>query len=314
MMNHSALEQQPLVSVVTPSYNAMPFIKENIASVRDQDYPHIEHIVIDGGSEDGTREILQECPHLIWISEPDRGQSHALNKGFQRASGEIIGWLNADDTYRPGAILNAVLYFRSHPEADLIYTDVQVIDDNDQPVRLAKAEPFSLERLLVNNIVKQPTVFMRRRVIGHLGGLDERLHYVMDWELWLRAGLAGLMFHYLPNQTLANFRLCPGTKSFEQSPQFNAEWVMVLEQAAKTPGFARIPLATQQEALRKSRAGYHLANMIQAVRRGERRMMLHHLIWAARCDWRLIFNRGVWLYLGQGISGYNFDRLRKRRV
>src|SRR5512137_1476425 len=121
-------KEYPLVSVVTPSYNAMPYIKDTIESINNQDYPAIEHIIMDGNSTDGTQELLRQYPNLIWVSEPDRGQSHALNKAFKLVHGDIIGWLNADDTYQPGAIATAVKNLSENPEYDLVYSDLQIID------------------------------------------------------------------------------------------------------------------------------------------------------------------------------------------
>ena len=276
-----------------------------------QDYPRIEHIIMDGGSEDGTRELLKENPHLIWVSEPDRGQSHALNKGFQRAQGEIIGWLNADDTYQPGAVSTAAQFLLVHEDVDLVYSDLQIINEDSQPVGITRSQPFDLVTLLFENHIKQPTVFMRRHVLEKLGGLNESLHYVMDWEFWLRAGLAGFKIQYLPGQVLANFRLCPGTKSFEQTPSFQTEWYKILEQAFESPYFYEVSQATKRDALQKSRAKYHMANMIQAVERRERLTMFRHLFQAALQDWSLIFNRGTWMFVGKGILGLKINRLRK---
>ena len=115
-------DSQPLVSVVTPSFNQAAFIEETIQSVLKQDYPHIEHIVVDGGSTDGTVDILQRYPHLRWISEPDCGQSDALNKGFAMARGEILGWLNSDDTYNAGGVSTGLHCEVSHPVLALVYS------------------------------------------------------------------------------------------------------------------------------------------------------------------------------------------------
>ena len=302
----------PLVSIVTPSYNSFPYIQETVESVQMQDYPHIEHIVIDGGSTDGTVEFLQEQPDIIWVSEPDRGQSHALNKGFRRARGEIIGWLNADDTYQPGAVSTAVQFLLAHEEVDLVYSDLQIIDENSQPVGVTKAQPFDLNTFIFSNYINQPTVFMLRRVIEKLRGVDENLHYTMDRELWLRAGLVFNM-RYLQDQVLANFRLCRGTKSFEQTPGFPVEWLNVMERAFQTPSFSKVPQATKRRALQKTKAQYHVANMILAIEQRDRKIMFRHLIHATTHDPHLITNRGTWLFVGKGLLGLDIDRLRKYR-
>ncbi len=136
--------------------------------------------------------------------------------------------MNADDTYLPEAVKTAVDVFENNPAIDIVYSDLRVIDEEDKPVRLAKGEPFDLNSLLRKNMVKQPTVFMRRSVYETTGEIDESLHFVMDWEYWLRAGLRA-KFLYLADALLANFRLCPGTKSFDVPPEFHREWVNVLD-------------------------------------------------------------------------------------
>jgi glycosyltransferase involved in cell wall biosynthesis len=304
--------QFPLVSVITPSYNALPYIVENIESIRAQDYPAIEHVVCDGGSTDGTREILQKYHELVWVSEIDRGQSHALNKGFRRAKGEIIGWLNADDSYQAGTISRAVRYFHDHQDVDLIYGDLQIIDELSRPVTIIKSQPFDLNELFFINYIKQPTVFMRRRVIDQMEGLNEDLHYVMDWELWLRYGCS-FKFHYLPNHTMANFRLCPGTKSFDKGPEFSSEWCKVLQRVFQDPVFSIVKNSIKRKALKQAQSRYHIAKMIKAVEQQDRRIMLHHLAIAILLDRKLLFNRGIYLFASQGLLGHKVDRLRKYR-
>jgi len=309
--DRSENSRYPLVSVVTPSYNAMPFIRETIESVLMQDYPRVEHIVIDGGSSDGTRELLQQYPHLVWLSEPDRGQSHALNKGFRRAKGEVIGWLNADDTYKPGAIRRAVAHFQDHPEADAVYSDCQIVDEFGKLLRISKSQAFDLEKFLMNNFIKQPTVFMRKQVLESIGGVDEDLHFVMDRELWLRVGLLFDM-HYIQGQTFANFRLCKGTKSFEHSPQFHLEWMDVLEHASQYMLLDRIKSTVINAALRKTRGGYCLAKMRVAQQAHNRWEMIRYLFLAFFYDWSLIFNPGSLYLVTEAILGKRLaETLRK---
>lgn len=294
--NNPDTEYYPLVSIVTPSYNAMPYIRDNIESVHSQDYPNIEHIVIDGGSSNGTRDLLGTYPHLVWISEPDRGQSHALNKGFRRARGEIIGWLNADDTYRPGAVAHAVLYFQEHPEADIVYTDVQVINENDQPVRLAIGEPFLLETLLFKNIVKQPTVFMRRTVVDQSAGVREDLHYVMDHEFWLLACLS-FNLHYIPGTIFANFRFCKGTKSHDRSSAFHREWAKVLDTFQDHPDLDENAQMKVKLAKHRAWRQYYLSRMAQSSNNREYFEMISNFIKALSCERRSLFQGDVWFLL-----------------
>jgi hypothetical protein len=302
----------PRVSIVTPAFNAMPYLKENIESVLAQDYPNLEHIIMDGGSSDGSLELLRQYPHLTWRSEPDRGQSHALNKAFALASGEIIGWLNADDTYQPGAVDTAVAYLLAHPEADLVYSDLQIIDQQGQGIGYTRAQPFDLARQLLDNQVKQPTAFMRRAVLDHLQGVNEDYHYVMDRELWLRAGLRFRLV-YLPGRVLANFRLIPGTKTYEHTPSFRREWLQVLERALRQSAFQDLPASVMRHALRHNWALYHLACMNQAIASKNRSQSLAALFKAIAADPRLVANRGLWRILAQAILGIPFDKLRKFR-
>jgi glycosyltransferase involved in cell wall biosynthesis len=214
----------PFVSIITPAYNAMPYLKTTIESVLNQEYPNLEHIVFDGGSRDNSVEILKSYSHLIWVSEKDRGQSHALNKGFAIAKGEIIGWLNADDTYTPGAINKAVSFLLNHPEFDMVGTDVNIIDENDIITGKAIGGDTDAVELLKWNVIKQPSLFMRKTVLDKLKGVNEDFHYIMDQEFWVRAYMNGFTYKYLPGECYANFRLIKGTKTFDAGPAFNEEW------------------------------------------------------------------------------------------
>lgn len=301
----------PLVSIVTPSYNSFPYIQETVESVQMQDYPHIEHIVIDGGSTDGTVEFLQEEPDIIWVSEPDRGQSHALNKGFQQARGEIIGWLNADDTYQPGAISTAVYYLLENDDIDMVHSDLLVINNISQPLGIRRSQHFDLTTHLFENHIKQPTVFIRRQVLSRLGGVNENLHYVMDKELWLRIGLEGFNMHYLQDQTLANFRKYPGTKSYEQTPLFYTEWLTVLENVFCTPGFNIVSDTTQKMALKQNTSLIYFAKMGKAIDQKDRKMMLYFLFHSIFHNWRIMLNRGTWYFFSLGLLGLKRNRFRK---
>lgn len=228
----SNVNSYPLFSIITPSFNSMPFIKENIESVKSQCYPNIEHIIIDGGSKDGTIELLKKYPHLIWVSEKDNGQSEAINKGFKMSKGEIIGWLNSDDYYNTGAVSLAANYLIENKNIDLIYSDIEVVNEKNQFIRLIKGEPFSIEKFLKRNLIPQPSVFMKKRVIEELKGVNENLNYVMDRELWLRAALF-FNLKYIPDKILAKFRFCHGTKSYENAPEFHLEWINILKEFEK---------------------------------------------------------------------------------
>jgi len=178
-----------LVSIVTPSLNQARYLREAIESVRAQTHTPLEHIVVDGGSTDGTLEILGEYESIRWISETDRGQSHALNKGFALATGDILGWLNADDSYEPAAVEQAVAAIHDSGAA-LVYADVtRVNDDGINPRRIRSRSRFDVwTELNLGCGIYSPAVFFTREAFDTVGALDETLHLTMDYDLWLRIG------------------------------------------------------------------------------------------------------------------------------
>lgn len=304
--------EYPLVSVVTPSYNTAQYIESTLQSVATQDYPNIEHIVFDGGSKDGTIEILEKFPKVDWVSEPDKGQSDALNKGFKKAKGKYIGWLNSDDLYTEGAVKKAVDYLESHPDVAMIYTDLNIIDQKDNIYGFTKGMEFSLKSLLENNPVKQPTLLMRREVIDELEGVDVNLHFVMDRELWLRMEMKGFKIKYLPGWVNASFRLVEGTKTFEYTPKFRQEWYEVMLAAFKTePYFEKVDKAIMNNALAVNRSTYHLSLMNKAFIEGKRSEGLSHAVKAYKANGRMKRNAGFYKQFLMGFLGLNIDRTKK---
>lgn len=179
----------PLVTVVTPSFNQGRFIRNTIDSVLSQSYPNVEYLVMDGGSTDDTLDILRSYgDRITWISEKDRGQSHAINKGFERARGEIVAWLNSDDVYEPGAIETAVAHFTAHPEAALVYGHGSIIDEAGEKVKpFEPTRPYDLWQLAYYwDYIMQPTTFFRKDALMRVGLLREELNWCMDWDLWIR--------------------------------------------------------------------------------------------------------------------------------
>ncbi len=177
----------PVISIITPSYNQGQFIEETIVSVLNQDYPNIEHIVIDGSSTDHTLEILKKYEGKIkWISEKDEGQVDAVNKGFKVAQGEILGWLNSDDVYEPDCIEKVVEYFISNPDVLLVYGNgFQMNTDGSLKVPF-KSGPVTFKKLSKKNPLLQPSIFFRKEVLSKVGYLDIHYQYVMDYEFWVR--------------------------------------------------------------------------------------------------------------------------------
>lgn len=205
----------PLVTIITPSFNQGRFIQETIESVLQQDYRNMEHLVIDGGSTDNTLAILQRYaaadPRFRFISEPDRGQSHAINKGLAMARGEIIGWLNSDDTYQAQAISKAVQAFLAHPEWGMVHGHCHVVNETNQILSTFPTDRANAQKLYHTCCICQPAAFVRKHVMEQAGGVDENLHFCMDYELWMRIAKQHLI-GYIP-EFVANARLHSHSKS-----------------------------------------------------------------------------------------------------
>ena len=207
------MAELPRVTIVTPSYNQAQFLEQTILSVLGQEYPNLEYMIVDGASQDGSVEIIQRyASHLTWwVSEKDHGQSEAINKGFARATGDIIGWLNSDDLYQPGAIATAVETFQAHPEVGLVFGDVLAIDGENRVLNLMRCGDWGLDELMTFHTLNQPGVFMKRAVLEQAGYLDPDIHYLLDTQLWLRLAQFAPML-YVRN-TLAAGRFHPQAKN-----------------------------------------------------------------------------------------------------
>jgi glycosyltransferase involved in cell wall biosynthesis len=199
----------PRISIVTPSYNQGQFIEETIRSVLLQSYPNLEYIIIDGGSKDDSLNIISKYENWLayWEAESDRGQSHAINKGFARCNGNIIAWLNSDDIYLKGTLKKIVRVFQHHRDIHLVYGNALFVDENSVELRPYKGHQTSLLGKLEywkGWHIPQPTVFFKRDLYLQIGELDESLHYALDYEFFLRAAFQH-RFRYVPDK-LASYR------------------------------------------------------------------------------------------------------------
>ncbi len=215
------MSQLPTISVVTPTFNAAATIEETLASIQSQNYPALDHVVVDGGSTDGTVELLQreaEAGRLRFVSEPDNGLSDAFNKGVRMATGDVIAWLNADDTYEPGA-LNAVgAAIAAEPAAEWAVGRCRIMGGDGVESRKAVTayknfllKRFSLRLYLTNNFVSSPATFVRRDVLDEIGLLDERFKYSADYDLWLRLARRGKPVYV--DADVAKFRMADDSLS-----------------------------------------------------------------------------------------------------
>ncbi len=224
----------PKISIITPSFNQAQFLERTMLSVLDQNYPNLEYIVIDGGSADGSVEIIKKYEDRLayWVSERDRGQSHALNKGFERASGDIIGWLNSDDLYCPGAFHRVAEACQSQPATDAWYGGIYIADSEDRILNaLWPLDPDPAYTVFVGLDIHQQALFWRRELMQRVGLTDESLHFAMDWDFIIRLLLAG-KFERIRRQ-LGVFRLHEAAKTTNQSEIGQRDRQVLLERYAR---------------------------------------------------------------------------------
>jgi glycosyltransferase involved in cell wall biosynthesis len=228
----------PLVSIITPSFNQVAYLEQAIRSVLEQDYPAVEYFIVDGGSTDGSVELIQKYAARLawWVSEKDDGQGDAINKGLRRANGEIVAWLNSDDYYLPGAVAEAVAALQATPQAGLVYGNAFSIDPAGRQTKTFVFPSYGLIDLMAFRIVCQPAVFMRRSVLEQAGHLDLTYHYMLDHHLWLRIAKHAPVLHV--SSVWAAARYHPAAKNVVQAPAFGRETLRLLEWMKSQPDFA----------------------------------------------------------------------------
>ena len=234
------------LTIVTPSYNQSRYLEATIRSVLAQEGVEIEHIVVDGGSTDGSVEIIREFADRLswWVSEPDRGQADALRKGFARATGDVLAWVNSDDLLAPGAARSALAALAAHPEAGLVYGNAASIDADGRPLNDMDFRPYSAADLATFHIICQPAVFFRREAYLRAGGLDPSFHFLLDHDLWLRIAARGPIRH-VP-ELWAFARHHPEAKNVAQAEEFGEEAHRVAARLASDPAFTGIYAANKR--------------------------------------------------------------------
>lgn len=263
------------VSIVTPSFQQGEFIERTLQSVSMQSGAEIEHVVFDGGSSDDTVAILQRWSDRVrWRSEPDRGQTHAVNKGIDATDGDIIGWLNSDDIYYAAAVERVVAFFAANPDVDVVYGLADHIDENDVSFEDYPTTDWDFKKLQKACFICQPAAFFRRSALTRYGMLDESLRYCMDYEFWLRLGNAGARFAHLQHK-LAGSRLYATNKTLGSRVAVHAEINDVMKRL-----FGRVPdrwlwnyaTAVTETRIDRNRAPLRfrmrlLATVVEAARR-----------------------------------------------
>ncbi|WP_159476925.1 glycosyltransferase family 2 protein [Dyadobacter sp. 3J3] len=214
------------VSIITVSYNQGEFIRANIESVLSQGYDDVEHIIIDAGSTDETISILKEYPHLNWISEKDKGQSDGLNKGFRKATGDIISWINSDDILTANSLINVTEFLKNNKDEIGVIGDLELIDENGEHLKTIISHSVIYKDMVSKQRgITQGSIFFKRSVFEKIGYLDETLHYAMDFDFFLRVSQIRTIPYI--NKTLAALRIQSGSKTTNMFVKFRYDHLKI---------------------------------------------------------------------------------------
>jgi len=243
-----------LVSIITPSFNQSAYLEQTMLSVLNQDYQRIEYIVIDGASTDGSVDIIRKYKGKLayWVSEKDNGQADAINKGFARATGDVVAWLNSDDTYLPGTVRAAVKVFDENPDVVLVYGNMLAVDEHGKTFNTLNYRQLTLEDLLCFQIIGQPAVFIRHSALRAVGKLDASFHFMLDHHLWIRLAQQGRILHV--NQTWAAARYHPEAKNRAKAAEFGRDAFRILDAGTRdenlSPVLAKVNRRARASAYR----------------------------------------------------------------
>lgn len=227
----------PKISIITPSFNQGRYLEQSIISILDQDYPNLEYIVIDGGSTDNSQEIISNYEDKLdyWVSEPDLGQTDAINKGLTKSTGDIINWINSDDILLPGALMEVAKAFMFNENVALVHGGVILFDDKGKYEIDFGYQDLNVERYLSGMAFPQPAGFFAKSVIEKVGFLDRNLHYGMDYDLYARLSLTGHSTRI--DHIIAKYRLHDSSKSIAKSQGFINDWIFVFNKVMNTLGY-----------------------------------------------------------------------------